>query len=106
MTQVSFLYDGDRLCGFDAKGHTGYSQSGTDIVCAAVSSALYMAANTVVEVIGAECDELDVSDGYMSLIVCDKDVFVCSDTFEGLELHIQQLSEQYPDEIRLIRRKR
>ncbi|MFR7477837.1 MAG: ribosomal-processing cysteine protease Prp, partial [Acutalibacteraceae bacterium] len=28
--------------GFTVKGHAGYSEEGSDIVCAAVSSAVYM----------------------------------------------------------------
>ena len=41
----------DRLTGFDISGHAMFAESGSDIVCASVSSAAYMAANTVTAVI-------------------------------------------------------
>ena len=40
MTTVTFLTEGKRIIGFDAKGHSGYSEEGSDIVCAAVTSAV------------------------------------------------------------------
>ena len=36
MTTVTFLTEGKRIIGFDAKGHSGYSEAGSDIVCGAV----------------------------------------------------------------------
>ena len=54
MTKVKFFADEKGLCGFEIKGHS--SKNCDDelgkIVCAAVSSAAYMAANTVTEIIG------------------------------------------------------
>ena len=37
MTTVTFLTEGKRIIGFDAKGHSGYSEEGSDIVCAAAA---------------------------------------------------------------------
>ena len=42
--------DGD-LVGFRISGHSGCGEEGNDIVCAAVSSAAYMTANTVTEIL-------------------------------------------------------
>ena len=64
MTKVKFFADEKGLCGFEIKGHS--SKNCDDelgkIVCAAVSSAAYMAANTVTEIIGDKA-AADVSDG-------------------------------------------
>ena len=39
MTTIAFYKSPDgRYLGFEASGHTGYAESGADIVCAAVSS--------------------------------------------------------------------
>lgn len=38
MTRVSFLVAQDSIIGFHAQGHSGYAESGQDIVCAAVSA--------------------------------------------------------------------
>ena len=63
------------------------------LVCAAVSSAAYMTANTITEIIGDKAD-IEVNDGEMVLSVktpSDKTLAV----LEGFKLHIQQLEEQY-----------
>ena len=41
MTTVTFLTEESRIIGFDAKGHSGYAEEGEDIVCAAVTSAVF-----------------------------------------------------------------
>lgn len=38
MTIVIFKSDGGMLCGLAARGHSGFSAKGSDIVCAAVSA--------------------------------------------------------------------
>ena len=43
---------GENGISFTVKGHSGSANAGEDIVCAAVSSAVYMAANTVTEILG------------------------------------------------------
>ena len=68
-------------------------------MCAAVSSAAYMTANTITEIIGDKAD-IEVNDGKMVLKVknpSDKTLAV----LEGFKLHIQQLEEQYKDCIKV-----
>ena len=38
MTRVSFVFRRGFIAGFRARGHSGYAESGQDIVCAAVSA--------------------------------------------------------------------
>ncbi|MBR1607087.1 MAG: ribosomal-processing cysteine protease Prp, partial [Clostridia bacterium] len=39
MTRVTLYHDAEgRLSGFSCKGHAGYAEAGSDIVCAAVSA--------------------------------------------------------------------
>ena len=69
------------------------------LVCASVSSAAYMTANTITEVIGDKAD-IEVSDGKMVLNVkkpSDKTLTV----LEGFKIHMQQLEEQYKDCIKV-----
>ena len=47
MTTVTFLTEGKRIIGFDAKGHSGYSEEGSDIVCAAASMLAFALAEAV-----------------------------------------------------------
>lgn len=40
MTTVTFHMDGERIVGFTVQGHSGYADEGSDIICAAVTSAV------------------------------------------------------------------
>ena len=87
-----------QLSGFCVRGHAQFAESGRDIVCAAVSSAVYMAANTVTEVLGLS-PEISECDGKLSLSLSEKEVSAARTVLEGLRLHLQALCEQYPDYI-------
>jgi len=103
VTAVTLLLRGGEPVGFDITGHTGLAQAGQDILCAAISSAAYLAANTILEVIGAEA-ETAVADGEMKILVSARDEEKCRDILKGFELHITQLCKQYPRGIRIIKR--
>ena len=50
MTTAKFLFSDDTIISFELSGHSGAGEEGTDIVCSAISSAVYMAANTIIEI--------------------------------------------------------
>lgn len=93
MIKVEFFGTSPNL-GFCISGHSGYAEEGFDIICATVSSAAYMTANTITDVIGA-APELKVKDGYMYLKLRPDDAQRCSDILDGFVLHMLSLSEQY-----------
>ncbi len=98
MILVEF-FGSEPMIGFRVSGHAGAGVEGEDIVCAAVSSAAYMTANTVTDILGIT-PELDIRDGDMLLrcrTVSDADR--CGDLFSGFLLHMVALSEQYEDYI-------
>lgn len=82
------------LLGFRITGHSGYSDSGSDIVCAAVSSAAYMTANTVTEILHISAEAI-AEDGDIMLRVFQKDASMCQDILQGFKFHMLQLEEQY-----------
>ena len=100
MIRVRFHTASDAIIGFTLDGHAGAGVSGQDIVCAAVSSAAYMTANTVLEIIGAQAD-VAVRDGYMSLTLTDK-IADCQDILSGFRLHLEALQDQYPKRVHLM----
>ncbi len=100
MIRVRFLIGNNRLTGFEISGHAFFAESGKDVVCAAVSSAAYMVANTVTEVIGAD-SEANADDGKMSLMLKEENE-QCNALLKGFELHITELSKQYPQNIKVI----
>ncbi len=95
MTKVKFFGDENRLSGFSVTGHCTVDSRDTEgkLVCAAVSSAVYMAANTLTEIENAVCD-ITETDGHLSLKV-KKETEGTQTVLKGLLLHLQQLSEQY-----------
>ena len=97
MIRVRFTTDDDLLTGFSLSGHAGAGEYGQDIVCAAVSSAAYMTANTITEIVGAPAD-ITVDDGSMELTVTAL-IEDCQDILSGFQLHIQALSDEYPTRI-------
>lgn len=97
MISASFSIRED-CCSFTIKGHSGYAEEGSDIICASVSSAAYLTANTLSEVFGKEITA-KVKDGYMAFSVA-ADETACG-IVKGLKLHLEQLAEDYPDFIKI-----
>ena len=98
MTQVSFTEASGKITAFILSGHSMAAEYGSDIVCAAVSSAVYMAANTITEILGVRAD-ITVRDGYFQLAVALNDAEKCAPITQGLRLHLSELARQYPDHI-------
>lgn len=101
MTSVKFLSKSESLYGFEVKGHSSVDCNDDEgkIVCSAVSSAAYMTANTITEIIGDECD-ITVDDALMRVEVIapsDKTITV----LKGLKLHLTELSKQYSKRIKI-----
>ena len=63
MTTAKFLFSDETVISFELSGHSGAGEEGTDIVCSAISSAVYMAANTIIEIMKLN-PETVVRDGY------------------------------------------
>lgn len=76
------------------------AEAGQDIVCAFVSSACFMTANTVTEVIGLDADA-SATDGYMRLAINESPV-KAQDVLNGMVLHLTELQKDYPDNIKVI----
>ena len=99
MTKVVFFADDSRLFGFEVSGHstdTCDDEQGK-IVCSAVSSAAYMTANTISDIIGDEVDAF-VQDGYMKITVKNPSD-ASQKVLDGFKLHISELSKQYQTRI-------
>ncbi len=101
MTGVKFFADANSLYGFEISGHSSINCDDEvgKIVCAAVSSAAYMAANTVTDIIGDKAN-VTVDDAKM--------VFVCKNlsdasvkVLEGLRLHLTALADDYSNNIKI-----
>ncbi len=99
MTRVVFFRRGNDITGFRITGHCTSDENDFDgkLCCAAVSSAAYMTANTVTEVERVKA-HIEVDDAQMLLSLPDG-CSGCQSVLRGFELHIKELSEQYPDNL-------
>lgn len=98
MIRIAFFSSDERLTGFSITGHSGYAEAGSDIVCAAVSSAAYMTVNTVTDVLGLSPAVEADDDGAMLLrFGTMSEADRAADILDGFRLHIEGLREQYPD---------
>lgn len=102
MTVIKLKTDGEGLSGFELKGHSSFDCDDVigKTVCAAVSSAAIMAANTVEEVLKCSCKS-EMRDGYLDFTVV-RPTDAARAVLKGFELHINGLCEQYGDRIRVI----
>lgn len=86
--------------GFLLKGHSGFGNSGEDIVCAAVSSCAYMTVNTITDIMQIDA-KVVVDDGFMQLEIKRKDAKQVQDLLKGFEKHMQSLANDYPKNIKV-----
>ncbi len=100
MTSVKFLAD-KSLYGFEISGHSsvGCEDEVGKIVCAAVSSAAYMTANTITEIIGDKA-QIEVSEAKM-VLACENPSDATVKMLEGFKLHLTELSDQYSNNLKI-----
>ena len=105
MTKCEFFTEGDRITGFSVSGHSGYAEAGSDIVCAAVSTAVTMAEATINEVCGAKAKvRVNEEDARVTLTLpasCDEEEAVQAE-LAGMLLTLCALREDYPDYIEVL----
>lgn len=102
MTVISFFERDGMTSGVRARGHSGYAESGRDIVCAA-ASALVQTAYLAIEDLGAKVAfERDDDNAFFEFRVerdarCDHDVQVI---LRALRVGVNDLRDGYPEYVR------
>ncbi len=102
MTKAKFLFSGDTIVSFGLSGHSGAGEEGADIVCSAVSSAVYMAANTILEILKVQA-QTEINDGYLKFTMDFEGAEKAKIITDGLYLHLGELQGQYPNNLKLER---
>ena len=107
MTTVIFRMEGDRITGFDSKGHSGYAEAGSDIVCAAVTSAVRLVEATINDVLGlAASVKIREADASISLRLPGGLALAAESTCQalltGLMVYFTELHDEYPDNIEVL----
>jgi len=107
MTTATFFTDGKRIVGFDISGHSGYAEAGSDIVCAAVTSAVRLTEATINDVFGlAASVRVREKNGSISLRIpgglSDRDEHAVQGLLSGLMLYFSELHDEYPDHVEVL----
>jgi hypothetical protein len=105
MTKITLKYDPEgMILGFECRGHSGYSQEGSDIVCAAVSALSIACSNSLVTVAGCT-PSVHEKDAYLSVSVSPQDMNHDTQViFRVFEQGIQDIVHAYPQYISLTKR--
>lgn len=104
MTEIQFIFTDELLSGFHMKGHSTASaeDEAGRLVCSAISSAAYLTANTVTEIIGADANvSINEQKGEM-LFKVKSNLEDAVSILCGFKLHMEQLSGQFPEHITII----
>ena len=107
MTTVTFLTEDARIIGFDVQGHSGWGESGEDIVCAAITSAVRLVETTVNDVMGL-CAAVKVREADASISLrlpgglANTAESTCQNLLTGLMVYLAQLHDEYPDNIEVM----
>ena len=105
MTKVEFFTQDDRITGFCVSGHSGYGEEGTDIVCAAVSTAVQMAEATLNDVLGVRAktrvnaDEARIT---LTLPAASEEEDAAQAVLAGMMITLCDLRDEYPDYIEVL----
>ena len=106
MTRCEFFTEDDRITGFSVSGHSGYSEAGTDIVCAAISAVVTMAEATINDVCGAKAKVRvrEQENARITLTLpasCDEEESVQA-VLAGMMITLCSMRDDYPDNIEVL----
>ena len=107
MTTVTFRVEGNRIAGFDARGHSGYAGAGADIVCAAVTSTVRLIECVLNDVMGL-CASVKVNEktALISLRIPGSlgqtAESTCQTLLTGMMVYLTELHSEYPGYIEVL----
>lgn len=102
MVTARFYNSSDnKMLGFHVSGHAGFSDYGSDIACASVSSAVMLTANTITEVFKINA-KVEVNENEILLkLIEDKDGNG-DKLLLGLLMQMDLLSDEFPGAIKIV----
>ena len=104
-----FLDDASRITGFSIKGHSGYAEEGSDIVCAAVSVLALTTDHALCRLVGLSPIERGGEDGYLEVHLpggmSEQQMHDAQLLMSALHLGLENIAQDYPRFVRLTTRK-
>ena len=98
MTTAILLRDKELYKGFVMSGHAGHGYEGNDIVCAALSSAAYLAANILS--LDGENSKINITQGGIQVFIKSPDG-QSQKVLTALKFQLADIMRQYPENFRL-----
>ena len=110
MTRCTLYLDASsRITGFSIKGHSGYAEEGSDIVCAAVSALALTTDNALCRLVGLSPIERGGEDGFLEVHLpgnmTDQQMHDAQLLMSTLHLGLESIAQDYPRFVRLTTRK-
>lgn len=101
MIKVKFFYKDDMISGFELKGHAGYADHGSDIVCSAATSNSISVINSLEVLLDVNFDRVVADEGLILLQISEKDIEKSQLLLEHLKLALGEVSKEYPKYIKI-----
>ena len=106
MTEVVFYKRGEHFVRIESRGHTGYAESGADIVCAGLSALMQGALLGILKVVGVKARyQAEEESGKLSIILpesmTDAERHDCGVILETLYISVKDLEEGYSEYIKV-----
>ena len=110
MTRVVLYRDRQgQYTGFSIKGHSGYAEEGSDIVCAGISALAITTENALCQLVKLSPTERGGEDGFLEVLLPEKmteaqmhDAQLLMNT---LHIGLENIAQAYPDYVRLTTRR-
>ena len=105
MTRVEFFNEDGRITGFRCSGHSGYAEAGADIVCAAVSTAVTFASDTITDVLGVRAKTRvneETAEITLKLPASCEEEDAVQAILTGMMLTLSRWRDEYPDHIEVM----
>ena len=110
MTRCTLYLDAaSRITGFSIKGHSGYAEEGSDIVCAAVSALALTTDHALCRLVGLSPIERGGEDGFLEVRLPDRmtdaQMHDAQLLLSTLHIGLENIAQAYPDYVRLTTRR-
>ena len=100
MTKITIFKKNGKICEYQIKGHSGYAEEGSDIVCAGVSTAGQMALVGLKEVLKLDV-EFDIKDAYLHVVLKDFQNDEAQAILSAMEKTLEDIAKNYDKNVRM-----
>lgn len=102
MVKARFYNSSDnKMLGFHITGHAGFSDFGSDVACASVSSAVMLTANTITDVFKINA-KVEVNENEILLKLLEDKDGNGDKLLLGLLMQMDLLSDEFPGAIKIV----